>query len=123
MGKRAVRIRRVKEPLLLTFCSATDAAAAESKEAESQNTDGNSDGSQLLIGKTKAKLELGPNMRLDSELYEGIVSQTIIEPTVSVTATSTSRICLIARSNDQGCFQRIFKIQIDHCITGHTQLT
>lgn len=92
MGKRAVRIRRVKEPLLLTFCSATDAAAAEAKEAESHNMEYSCDGSQLLTGKTKAKLEVGPNMRLDLELYEGIVSQTIIEPTVSVAATSTCRI-------------------------------
>lgn len=83
----------MKEPLLLTFCSATAAAAAAAttEEAETPNTDGDSDGdgSKFLIGKTNPKPDLGPNMKLDLELYEGIVSQPIIEPTVSTASTST----------------------------------
>ncbi|XP_045897964.1 uncharacterized protein LOC123965491, partial [Micropterus dolomieu] len=88
-GKRAIRIRRVKEPLLLTFSAATAAAAAAvaatSEEAEAQNTDGDSgdDSSKSVKVKAAPRLELGPTRVLDPELYEGIVSQPIIEPTVS----------------------------------------
>ncbi|KAE8280919.1 hypothetical protein D5F01_LYC21488 [Larimichthys crocea] len=81
-GKRAIRIRRVKEPLLLTLCSAT--AAIE--EAETQNTDhdGKEDSSKWLKGKANVKPQLAPNMHLDTELYEGVVSQPIIEPTSTI---------------------------------------
>ncbi|XP_034408143.1 microtubule-associated protein 1B isoform X2 [Cyclopterus lumpus] len=74
-GKRAIRIRRVKEPLLLTFSAATDAA----EEAAAPNAA--SDEDFWLNGNAGVRPELGVNMKLDSELYEGIVSQPIIEPT------------------------------------------
>ncbi|XP_054874839.1 uncharacterized protein si:dkeyp-121d4.3 isoform X2 [Amphiprion ocellaris] len=74
-GKRAIRIQRVKEPLLLTLCSASSDVIAPIAE----ETDGDGD-EELMKMKRKAKVELGPNMRLDPELYEGIVSQPIIEP-------------------------------------------
>ncbi|XP_076598707.1 uncharacterized protein LOC143327925 isoform X2 [Chaetodon auriga] len=79
-GKRAIRIRRVKEPLLLTLCTAT---ADATKEGETQNADGDSkhDSFVSLRGKANVKPEQLPNMTLDAELYEGIVSQPIIEPT------------------------------------------
>ena len=82
MGKRAIRIRRVKEPLLLTLCTTT---VANAEEDEAENTEGGGDGdsSRPPRGKAHTKQELGPNMKLDTELYEGIVSQPIIEPTVS----------------------------------------
>lgn len=68
-GNRAIRIKRVKEPLLLTICSAAAASAS--------NEDDN-------VGKLQnsMKPEGGPNMKLDPELYEGVVTQTIIEPSV-----------------------------------------
>lgn len=79
----------MKEPLLLTFCSATAAAAAaveeEKEEEEKPTTDGDGASPQALKGKANTKSEMGPTMKLDSELYEGIVSQPIIEPTVSKT--------------------------------------
>ena len=78
VGKRAIRIQRVKEPLLLTLCTATGSAV---DGAEIENGDDNS--SYALWKKPTAKLELGPNMVMDTELYEGIVSQPIIEPKVS----------------------------------------
>ncbi|KAM7385975.1 hypothetical protein PAMP_002008 [Pampus punctatissimus] len=77
-GKRAIRIRRVKEPLLLTLCSAT---AAAGRELESASSTGDSDNNRQVKGKANVKLELGSKMVLDTELYEGVVSQTIIEPT------------------------------------------
>ncbi|XP_042371065.1 cold shock domain-containing protein E1-like, partial [Plectropomus leopardus] len=82
-GKRAVRIRRVKEPLLLTLCAAQNAAAAVAEEAAAQDADDDDDSEEDAPQPVKAnvKLELGPHMRLDPELYEGIVSQPIIEPT------------------------------------------
>ncbi|XP_029376539.1 uncharacterized protein LOC115055158 isoform X2 [Echeneis naucrates] len=81
-GKRAIRIRRVKEPLLLTLCTATVASSEEAdSESENTNADSDCDSAKSLKGKANAKLELGPNMKLDTELYEGIVSQPIIEPT------------------------------------------
>ncbi|XP_040905011.1 uncharacterized protein si:dkeyp-121d4.3 isoform X2 [Toxotes jaculatrix] len=79
-GKQAIRIRRVKEPLLLTLCTA--AATGEESEAENTNSDSDGDSSKSLRGKANAKV--GPNMKLDTELYEGIVSQPIIEPTPSM---------------------------------------
>ncbi|XP_018530342.1 uncharacterized protein LOC108882367 isoform X2 [Lates calcarifer] len=78
-GKRAIRIRRVKEPLLLTLCTAT-AAVAEELKAENGDSDTDAD-STPLRGKANTKPDLGPTMKLDTELYEGIVSQPIIEPT------------------------------------------
>lgn len=75
-GNRAIRIKRVKEPLLLTICSA--AASSASKEDDSQDGD---DGVQKL--QTTIKSEVGPDMKLDPELYEGVVTQTIIESSVS----------------------------------------
>ncbi|XP_054455849.1 uncharacterized protein si:dkeyp-121d4.3 isoform X2 [Anoplopoma fimbria] len=74
-GKRAIRIRRVKEPLLLTLSAAT--AAAEEAATHSAA----SDEDLWLNGKAGVRPELGVNMKLDTELYEGIVSQPIIEPT------------------------------------------
>lgn len=65
----------MKEPLLLTMSSATAASA------------GGGDGGLKLQSSLKA--EMGPNMKLDPELYEGVVTQTIIEPTVSTS-------CLLA---------------------------
>ncbi|XP_063731676.1 uncharacterized protein si:dkeyp-121d4.3 isoform X2 [Eleginops maclovinus] len=73
--KQAGRIRRVNEPLLLTLSAA---AAAISQEAQICGADGDS---APLAGKTSIRTEVGPNMVLDQELYEGIVSQPIIEPT------------------------------------------
>lgn len=61
----------MKEPLLLTLCSA-------SKELQVTSSGDGDD----LKGKGDMKLEFGPNMKLDTELYEGVVSQPIIEPTV-----------------------------------------
>ncbi|KAM9727785.1 uncharacterized protein ACNS7B_018142 [Menidia menidia] len=68
-GKRAIRIQRVKEPLLLALFGAGEGAEPEAS--------GEDDG---LRKKPLPKLELGPNTYLDQELYEGIVSQPIIEP-------------------------------------------
>lgn len=75
----------MKEPLLLTLCTATAAAAAATEQPETGTSTngigGENSSSKLLRGKPKQ--ELPPNMILDPELYEGIVSQPIIEPTVS----------------------------------------
>lgn len=70
----------MKEPLLLTLCTAT-AAVAEELKAENGDSDTDAD-STPLRGKANTKPDLGPTMKLDTELYEGIVSQPIIEPTV-----------------------------------------
>lgn len=66
----------MKEPLLLTICSA--AAASASKKDDGQDGD-------VSVQKLQnsMKSEVGPNMKLDPELYEGVVTQTIIEPSVS----------------------------------------
>lgn len=90
VGKRAIRIRRAKEPLLLTFCSAAVAAAA-TEESESPNSDGDFHGdcSNFPTAKTTLVPDLVPDMKMDLELYEGIVSQPIIEPTVSETRILT----------------------------------
>lgn len=74
-GKRAIRIKRAKEPLLLTLCGA-------SEETESAATAQDQASVCLDRPRPGAKLQLEPHMVLDSELYEGIVSQTIIEPKV-----------------------------------------
>uniref|UniRef100_A0A3B4G420 Cold shock domain-containing protein n=1 Tax=Pundamilia nyererei TaxID=303518 RepID=A0A3B4G420_9CICH len=76
-GKRAVRIQRVKEPLLLALCTAT--ATAGGDEEDKTENDASKDCLTKPI-RTRTKQEIGPNMVLDTELYEGIVSQTIIEP-------------------------------------------
>lgn len=68
----------MKEPLLLTICSA--AATSASKDDDGLDVD-----VQKL--QTSIKSEVGPNMQLDPELYEGVVTQTIIEPTVSTLFT------------------------------------
>ncbi|KAM9847970.1 uncharacterized protein ACBR49_009236 [Aulostomus maculatus] len=73
-GSRAIRIRRVKEPLLLTLCTAN-------QDLETGTSNGTSDQDFFKKPKGKVKLELGPNLKLDTELYEGIVSQPIIKPT------------------------------------------
>lgn len=66
----------MKEPLLLTFCPTNNTVAKDLGPA-------NMDQSSLrVLGKTILPTDLGPNMRLDTELYEGIVTQTIIEPKV-----------------------------------------
>lgn len=73
----------MKEPLLLTFCSAAAASASNEDDARDDAQDDAQDvhGSlQRLQSSTKA--EVGPNMKLDPELYEGVVTQTIIEPSV-----------------------------------------
>lgn len=72
-GNRAVRMQRVKEPLLLTLCTAN-------KELDA--TTSISDEDSARKPKEKANVDLGPNVKLDMELYEGIVSQPIIEPMV-----------------------------------------
>lgn len=74
----------MKEPLLLTLCAAT---AATTEEGESHSTEGggNQDSSKLLRRKANVKPERPPNMMLDAELYEGIVSQPIIEHSVRET--------------------------------------
>ncbi|XP_038154268.1 uncharacterized protein LOC119791943 isoform X3 [Cyprinodon tularosa] len=72
-GKRAIRIKRAKEPLLLTLCGA-------SEETESAATAQDQASVCLDRPRPGAKIQLEPHMVLDSELYEGIVSQTIIEP-------------------------------------------
>lgn len=77
-GKQAVRIKRVKEPLLLTLCS--------SSSDELENKVPNSEENSFHMPKKKkhkGSTEVGPNMVLDTELYEGVVSQPIIEPKVS----------------------------------------
>ncbi|XP_061545241.1 uncharacterized protein si:dkeyp-121d4.3 [Phycodurus eques] len=62
-GNRAIRIRRVKEPLLLTLCSPAS----------------------KVMTLPPVKVKPAPaNMWLDPELYEGVVSQPIIEPTTSM---------------------------------------
>ncbi|XP_043992669.1 uncharacterized protein si:dkeyp-121d4.3 isoform X1 [Gambusia affinis] len=78
-GKRAVRIKRVKEPLLLTLCGASSSAP---EELERTNGEMVSVGPNRTTSKSREELE--PHMVLDSELYEGIVSQTIIEPKLDV---------------------------------------
>lgn len=65
----------MKEPLLLTFCSTNSTA----KDVGTANLD---QSGLRVLGKTILPTDLGPNMRLDTELYEGIVTQTIIEPKV-----------------------------------------
>lgn len=81
-GPRAIRIKRVKEPLLLTFCSAAASSASNEDDARDDAQDDAQDvhGSLQMLQSTKA--EVGPNMKLDPELYEGVVTQTIIEPSV-----------------------------------------
>ncbi|XP_078787610.1 uncharacterized protein si:dkeyp-121d4.3 isoform X2 [Oryzias latipes] len=64
VGKRAIRIKRSKEPLLLTLCAPEDVDKSAYK----------------IQKKASRQIDIGPNMVLDSELYEGIVSQPIIEP-------------------------------------------
>ncbi|CAL8390687.1 unnamed protein product [Arctogadus glacialis] len=62
-AKRAIRIRRLKEPLLLTLCTSPPPLPSP------------------LGARPPARpsaAELGPNVQLDNELYEGVVSQTII---------------------------------------------
>lgn len=79
VGKRAIRIKRVKEPLLLTLCGAPSSEEMDSMSTSEQ---------KALVGssltKSGSKEELEPHMVLDQELYEGIVSQTIIEPKVGL---------------------------------------
>lgn len=83
-GPRAIRIKRVKEPLLLTFCSAAATASASNEDDAQDDARDDAqdvhDSLQMLQSGTKA--EVGPNMKLDPELYEGVVTQTIIEPSV-----------------------------------------
>lgn len=69
----------MKEPLLLTLCTATAAAASEQLDVSSDTEEN----SLSVLAGVKTKQELPPNMMLDQELYEGIVSQPIVEPTVS----------------------------------------
>lgn len=75
-GKQAVRIQRVKEPLLLTFCPTN---TTMDKDLRPPNLD---QSGLKVLGKTILPTDFGPNIRLDTELYEGIVTQTIIEPKV-----------------------------------------
>ncbi|MEQ2252072.1 hypothetical protein ILYODFUR_017936, partial [Ilyodon furcidens] len=76
-GKRALRIKRVKEPLLLTLCGASSSA---SEETESVSTNGENVSICPDRMRSSSKVNMEPHMVLDPELYEGIVSQTIIEP-------------------------------------------
>ncbi|KAM8852641.1 uncharacterized protein znf318 [Synchiropus picturatus] len=66
---RAVRIQRVKEPLLLTLCTATTTLGKVPGEGTSKET------------KEKAGVETGSNLKLDPELYEGVVVQPVVKPT------------------------------------------
>lgn len=76
-GKVAVRIKRVNEPLLLTLCSSS------SDEPASKITNSQEKSFHSLNKMYKSITEVGPHMVLDPELYEGVVSQPIIEPKVS----------------------------------------
>lgn len=68
----------MKELLLLTFCPTNSTVDRDLRPS-------NLDQSGLkVLGKTILPTDLGPNMRLDTELYEGIVTQTIIEPKVGL---------------------------------------
>lgn len=86
-GKRAIRIRRVKEPLLLTLCSVTTEKQEVEEEEEDEDEDENERDSvenpsrRLLPNPKDIPLS---NFELDPELYEGIVSQPIIEPTAAL---------------------------------------
>lgn len=71
----------MKEPLLLALCTAT--ATAGGDEEDKTENDASKDCFTKPI-RTRTKQEIGPNMVLDTELYEGIVSQTIIEPKVTL---------------------------------------
>ncbi|XP_028323961.1 uncharacterized protein LOC114476556 isoform X2 [Gouania willdenowi] len=66
VGKSAIRIKRVKESLLLALCSANT------------STDGRN---TAPSGRTITEDQLEPHMKLDTELYEGIVNQPIVRPT------------------------------------------
>ncbi|MEQ2203935.1 hypothetical protein XENOCAPTIV_005485 [Xenoophorus captivus] len=76
-GKRAIRIKRAKEPLLLTLCGASSSA---SEETESVSTNGENVSIRPDRMRSSSKVNMEPHIVLDPELYEGIVSQTIIEP-------------------------------------------
>ncbi|KAK0138404.1 Cold shock domain-containing protein E1 [Merluccius polli] len=72
--QRAIRIRRVKEPLLLTLCTSPPPQPPSPLNSLS-----------AAARRSSASLaELGPNLQLDEELYEGIVSQTIIQPSANM---------------------------------------
>lgn len=77
----------MREPLLLTLCTAT--ANASGDEEDRKENDGTKDCFTKPI-RTRTKQEIGPNMMLDTELYEGIVSQTIIEPKVTLNSNFNS---------------------------------
>lgn len=66
----------MKEPLLLTFCPTNSTLDKDFRPSNLEQSD------LRVLGKTVLPTDLGPNMRLDTELYEGIVTQTIIEPKV-----------------------------------------
>ena len=71
-AQRAIRIRRLKEPLLLTLCTSPPPLPSP------------------LGARPPARpsaAELGPNVQLDNELYEGVVSQTIIPNSVRTSST------------------------------------
>lgn len=76
----------MKEPLLLTLCSVTTEKQEVEEEEEDEDEDENERDSvenpsrRLLPNPKDIPLS---NFELDPELYEGIVSQPIIEPTVS----------------------------------------
>ncbi|KAM4599815.1 uncharacterized protein V3H82_008446 [Fundulus diaphanus] len=72
-GKRAIRIKRQNEPLLLTLCGAPDGTEKVSSDEEKVSV-------QPQETTSGSKVPMEPHMILDPELYEGIVSQTIIEP-------------------------------------------
>ncbi|XP_053731678.1 uncharacterized protein si:dkeyp-121d4.3 isoform X2 [Synchiropus splendidus] len=66
---RAVRIQRVKEPLLLTLCTATTTLGKVTGESTSKET------------KEKAGVDAASNLKLDPELYEGVVVQPVEKAT------------------------------------------
>ncbi|CAL9683581.1 unnamed protein product [Knipowitschia caucasica] len=74
-GERAIRIRRVSEPLLFTLTSLAEEEAEEEEDQQQQLEDLSDKPLQMI-----ADIPLS-NFKLDAELYEGVVSQPIIEPT------------------------------------------
>lgn len=96
-GKRAIRIQRVKEPLLFTLRSmGSEKQEAEEEKEEDEDDDEDESESEPEEGmQTEETPDLSDkplqlkhysmaSFHLDPELYEGVVSQTIIDPTATL---------------------------------------